>query len=355
VNAPFQSIEFRPGVYFEMPEETYHAVPALSASGVKLLRASPLDYWVRSPFNPVQSDVLENDESEAKDIGSAYDCRITCGREIFLSKYVAALTPEDVPGALKTADDIRAALEAKGQKKSGNKPELIERLLSIDPTAKIFDVIMQGYGATHAGKKFLPQRLMDKIELAAAMIEKHPALGKAFSGGAAQVSIFWNDEETGVPCKARLDYLKPKAIVDLKTFSNPFKRPVSRAIDQAFANYRYFIQATHYLTGAKHVARLLREGKTDAVSLRAGTLAAALAQDHPKTFLFVFQATGPAPIARGRVFPETSSFFTIARDELNFHMRTYAECLERFGSDPWVDTSDIDAFDDANLPAWAAE
>src|SRR3546814_14526079 len=62
------------------------------------------------------------------------------------------------------------------------------------------------------------------------MIEKHPDLSKAFSGGHPEVSIFWQDEQTGISCKARLDYLKARAIVDLKTFSNPLSKPIDKAI-----------------------------------------------------------------------------------------------------------------------------
>lgn len=346
--------EFVPGVHFGLVDAEYHAVPALSASGVKHLRVSPLDYWVHSAMNPNQAEVLADDESDAKEIGSAYDVRITGGRDAFLASYAPALTMDDCPGALETTKDIEAAMKAAGVPHSqGDKAAKIDRLLAASPTAKIFDVIRQGYEAEHDGKSFLPRKLMDKIELAAAMIEKHPKLGKAFTGGAPQVSLFWVDPETNVPCKARLDYLKPRAIVDLKTFSNPFKRPVSRAIDQAFANYRYFIQATHYSMGAKHIAGHIKAervfGNPDVALIEA------LLRDEAKLFLFVWQAMGPAPIARGRVFPETSNFYTIAKDELNFHMRTYAECLAKFGSDPWVSDDDIDEFDDMNLPAWAAE
>lgn len=349
VHAP----EYREGLFFEMPEATYHALPALSASGIKWLRMSPLDFWTRSPMNPRYAEVMEGEESEFKELGTAYHRRICEGREAFEAKYVREFTLDDCPaGTLKTTAQIEAAMKLRGVPHSqGDKEAKIMRLLDADPTAHIFDVMLQDYGSRHSGKTFLSADAIERIEIAAAMIEKHPHLSKAFSGGACEVTVCWRDEETGVPMKCRMDYLKPRAIVDLKSYSNPHGKPVSRAIDAAFAQRRYFIQASLYIEAAKRIARFLRDGNAPGYA----ALSVELAKDHPKTFLHVWQATGVAPIARGRVFPETSNFFTIGKMEIEAAQRTYAENLARFGTDPWIDTSEIDVLDDMAIPAWAAE
>ena len=41
-----------PGIYFGMPEDVYHAIHAVSASGLKKLATSNMDYWACSPLNP---------------------------------------------------------------------------------------------------------------------------------------------------------------------------------------------------------------------------------------------------------------------------------------------------------------
>src|SRR5262249_30177801 len=138
-----------------------------------------------------------------------------------------------------------------------------------------------------------------RIEIAAAMIEHHPQLGRAFTGGMPEVSVFWTDDRTGVPCKARFDYLKPRAIVDLKSYENVIGLPVRKAIARCVANYRYHIQAAFYLEGAKAARELVTAGRIFGV-VDTGFVKA-LVDTRERTFLFVFQQKGPAPLARGMV------------------------------------------------------
>jgi hypothetical protein len=131
------------------------------------------------------------------------------------------------------------------------------------------------------------------------MIEKHPQLSKAFTGGMPEVSVFWTDAQTGVPCKARFDYLKPRAIVDLKSYENVIGLPVRKAMARCVANYRYHIQAALYLEGARSAGRLIAEGRVFG-DVDPGFMRAFV--DAPERhFLFVFQQKGPAPLARGMV------------------------------------------------------
>ena len=38
------------------------------------------------------------------------------------------------------------------------------------------------------------------------------------------------------------------------------------------------------------------------------------------------------------------------------HMRAlFANCVKTFGTDPWIETSDITAFDDSEIPSYASE
>ena len=39
-----------PGIYFGMPEEEYHALPALSSHGIREVASSPMLYWSKTPF-----------------------------------------------------------------------------------------------------------------------------------------------------------------------------------------------------------------------------------------------------------------------------------------------------------------
>lgn len=349
-----------PGVYFGLAEDEYHAAFALSASGIKHLRVSPLDFWVRSPLNP-NPDAETDADTFAKMLGRAYHKRIVEGREAFAAAYAPEISRDDYPGALVTIEDLKAALTERGAKPKGRKDELIEQLLSLDPAAKIWEAIREGYEAEHEGKSFLPPRNIEKIEIAAAMIEKHPHLSKAFTGGAPEVSIFWNADaelEDGkryqVPMKCRVDYLKPKAIVELKTFGNPHERPIDRAIASAFAGRRYHIAAALYCEGVAQVPGLI---KNERVFGRADdALLEALAKRHEMTYFMVWQATGCAPVARGMVFPTASLVFGVGETEVRAAKEKFAACVRAYGYEtPWLDIAEVGTIQDGDIPSWAME
>ncbi len=326
------------GVFFGMPAEEYHAALALSASGIKWLRVSALDWWARSPLNPNAVD----EETEAKETGKAYHSRIVEGREAFFASYAPALNQADHPEALVTNEQLYAAIVENGgmTKKSARKEELIYELLRVWPMAPVWQTMQQSHAERNRGKALISCELMARIEVAAAMIERHPQLKLAFAGGHPEVSIFWADAATGIPCKARLDYLKPQAVVDLKTFTNQFGMPIRRAIARQMANYRYHIQARWYL---------------DAVAQAPDATDPLRIVHSDRTFLFVFQQQGPAPVARGLVLGP-GTIMDIARQEIDEAKAQWMRCWHTFGPDsPWVDVEDISEFDSTEFPAYIAE
>ncbi len=336
------------GIYFGLDDEAYHRAFALSSHGIKRLRQSTLDFWVRSPLNPA-GGVVDTD-TEAWKIGRAYDARIVEGRAVFDRRFGAAFDRDDYPAALRTNDELIAAIGAAGGPARGmkgkRKEELIATLAEYDPTALIWDTLVRGHQEANIGKELLPRAVMDRIEIAAAMIEQHPQLCKAFTGGMPQVSIFWEDAETGVPCKARLDYLKHKAIVDLKSYENARGMPILDAIARAYGFYEYNIQARFYSEAADQCRELIENGQFwGAVAPR---FIDALQDAHDKTFLFVFQQKGPAPVARGWVPPRGS--LDVAHMYIAEAKETFAHCWRTFGTDPWVDVADVYTADDAEIP-----
>lgn len=352
MNAPVRlESGFRPGICFGLDEAEYHAVPALSNSGIKHLLVSPMDFYMHCPW--LNAGYVD-EPSPAMELGRAYHVRIVEGRAAFGERYAAALDPADFPAALRTMEEIKAALP-EGEKRGGSKAELISRLLEHRPEAPIWDLLVQRHQERHGDRLLLPPEQMRRIEIAAAMIEQHPALHKAFSGGYPEVSIFWIDEETGVPMKMRTDYLKVRAIVDLKTFANPFGKPFDRAVTAAMANGRHHIQAAVYQEGVAAARAMLARQGSDAV--RGAVDAAWLARfaaGPPATFMFVFQASGPAPVARGYEYPRALNY-ECGRAAVRECRQRYMENFQRFGTDPWIDTSPVRRLDDTEFPAWMTE
>ena len=340
------------GIYIGLDEDRYHAALALSASGIKSLRVSTLDWYMRSPLNLERN---QDDESEARIIGRAYHRRICEGRAAFAAFYGPAIDPTDYPQALRTNEALCDAVGRAGGPIKGTrglrKAQLIECLLALDPQALVWDRLVAEHMAKHQGKTLLPAPVIRQIEVAAMMIEAHPQLKKAFTGGAPEVSVFWVDEETGVPCKCRFDYLKPRAIVDLKSFEAK-GLPLDKAIARAFALYKYNIQAAFYLRGAEEARGLIAEGRVFGEADPA--LMRAIHDANDRTFLFVFQSKGIAPVARGKVLAP-GSVLDIGRLEVEQALYLWARCWQTFGAEPWVDVADITTFEDTEFPAFLVD
>ncbi len=337
-----------PGLYFGMPEDEYHAIPALSASGIRNLMVSPMDFWARSWMNPEREHI----ETEPMKLGKAFHARIGEGREAFYSRYAREFDKSEYPNALTTAEDIKQALRDLEQKVGGTKAELIERLREADPAAQIMDDIEEHYLGCHNGKVFLKPEFLRQIEISAAMIEKHPDLSRCFRGGYPEVVIIWYDQATGVPMKARMDYLKIQAIVDLKTFSNPLGKPIDRAIYGAMAGGKYHVQAATYLEADKQAIQFARAGVVHGDVDQEWVKKYATVEE--RRFIFVFQQTGIAPVARGREFPR-HMVYECGAISMRDGMRRFSENLKQFGTDPWIDVSAIEPFDDNDFPVYTTE
>lgn len=339
------------GLYFNLPEDDYHAQPRLSASAMKWLRVSPRDFWVRSYLNP---ECEPQEDSAARETGRAYHRRILEGRDAFYRDYAPMLDAADYPDAISGTDAIKAALRERELKLGGKKSDLIDRLLADDPSVQVWERLVEDHIAANPGRTLLGIDLLGRIETAAAMIESNPQLGKCVRGGYPEVSILFTDPDTGVKCKSRLDYLKVQAIIDLKSFSNPLGKPLDAAVRAAVANYGYFVQAAMYCRALDQALVFAKRGQVNG-DVSPDFLKDLVTVDPGKRgFVFLFQDTGPAQVARGYIFPRGTVFAigdTIVRECLEI----YAECDKHFGALPWIDTAPITEFDDVQFPAWIGQ
>jgi len=192
-----------------MPAVEYHAMRALSASGAWLLAEEcAAKFLWRSPWNPLY---LPEAKTEF-DIGVA--------------AHLAVLEPA------RQADSI-VVIEAGDYRSS-----------------KARDA--RDAARTEGKVPLLPYQL-DIVQAIAASIRAHPIAAPAFKGGEAEVTLAWHDPETGIPCKARPDYLPAHGqwLVDLKTAASANPRSWR---DQAY-RLGYHARAAWYLDGAAAVLR----------------------------------------------------------------------------------------------------
>lgn len=436
-----------PGIYFGMSDEDYHAVPALSFSGIKKLAASPMIFWAATPWlsEKKRKDIEEAKESDDKPhfiFGKAYHCRIMEGTDAYASRYAVELDPADFPDALVKTAQIQAAIARHTQmqpvKPQGNKPDLliqlrrlagcevadaegrlfldgekvtvealktriglyeeeapvvpvrkvedfmpdsgdsymrdavkadwIKQLLTLEPEAQIFDVLAEQHRAAHPGKVFLSADRHYELEIAAAMVARDPELQHAFKGGQPEVSLFWYCPKTGVPMKARVDYLKIKAMVDLKSIGNVRQRSMEQAIRFEIASYHYNLQPAVYFEGAEVVRALVREHQETvihhcdidvnedqvATDARDAWCHRWAAHTQPDEWLWVFQQKGDAPITRGVWFPR-GTVMMISQDIVLAAKKRFREYAETFGTSPWLDVKPTYLIADEEIPNSATE
>lgn len=78
-------------------------------------------------------------------------------------------------------------------------------------------------------------------------IQSNEHFDNYLSNGKAEITLVWTDEETGLKCKGRLDYVNSNAICDVKTTKEISPQGFS---DSCFDSH-YFGQAAFYLNGWK--------------------------------------------------------------------------------------------------------
>lgn len=352
-----------PGIYFGLPEAEYHGAFALSASGIKWLNVSTLDFWVRSPLNPALADVQkEEGESEAKSFGHAYHKRILEGREAFDSCYAPSIDKTDYHGVLDTNDELQSYIRSHNEgldkcdrvKLTGRKDELIERVLSINPSARIWDAICDEYRQRFPGKVFLDAEQIKRIEIMARMIEAKEDIAGTFTNGMPEASVFYVCRDTGVPCKLRTDYLRPDYIGELKGFANKQHRAVDDAINREFSYNRYAIQAAWYIDAMPYVRALLKAGRVFGDVDRS--FVEALRTHQPKKIEYVWVQKGVAPVARGKTFQPMSGStemgtYAIAKARNDGARVKLRQCLDTYPPDvPWVDRVPKSLFLDEEIP-----
>ncbi|MBF0342286.1 MAG: PD-(D/E)XK nuclease-like domain-containing protein [Magnetococcales bacterium] len=336
------------GVYFDLPAQKYHDDPALSQSGIKNLMVSPLTYWTNSAMNPDR----DSTETPSMMIGSATHKRILEGPARFVAEYAVTPNREDHPDAVDGADALREVCRTLGVKISGTIPEMCERILDANPSAVLWPEIMRRFKAESEDKIILKADDGATINRMAAMVEGHPEAAFAFQGGFPEVSIFWPCPLTGVRLKARIDYLKPNAIVDLKTFANSKHFPIAHAVAMAVANYNLHVQAVFYIRAVKTARVMIKKGLIHGVSPDHPILQA-IADSKTTKFFFVFVETGDVNNVLIREFPGPKALmYQTGQSEIDRIITLYQSLRDKFGTTPWNVLHETRMLDDAEFPAW---
>ena len=304
------------GVYFGLDEAEYHADPSLGSTDIRRLRNVPYDWWWHSAYNPLRpkngDDYQIVRKGDGRPVGKAIHSLVLYGADAFEMAYV-------------------------------RRPEHIKKM-----TEKLAATIAP------AGQMILHADDYDRAVIAAATICANPALRNAFSGGFSEVSVFWVGEFEGrrIPMKARLDYMRPRATVDLKSIRNSRDLPFVEASRRRIAEARYDIQAEHYNTGRRAARALVA---LDAVYDCPDTaLLKRIVAIDEWAYVIVFFQADDAPLTWATSLSPLNQILTIANANAAQALANYVACAERFGFDnPWLISEPVEEIDINDLPTWA--
>lgn len=287
------------GVYFGIPEADYHEIARLSSSGIQRMMVSPATFWAQSWLNPNKPEATDK---SYQIIGRAYHvARLEPDR--YALDYVRELSKDDMdPGALLTDADIKSALKDMGEAQTKPGEGVLERAFRLRMhgyVGQIYHIEQHQWEAERGDRIPLPGAVMDEIEISAGQMRQVPELAELITGGASEVTVLWTDEFSGVPMKARLDYVKPDRFVDIKTFDNSRGRHVDHAIYSAFQYNRIYIQAALY----HEAMEVIRDGLPiagNATSAQIQMVQAIRDGAKPSQAWYIFQEKGGTPNIFGR-------------------------------------------------------
>ncbi len=98
----------------------------------------------------------------------------------------------------------------------------------------------------HPSVQSLKSDEMERVLAIAEAVRQHRVAGPLLRGGRCEEIVTWTDEETGLACKGRLDYIRPDCVIDLKTTRDP----APKRFERDAADYGYAGQLAYYHDGA---------------------------------------------------------------------------------------------------------
>lgn len=297
------------GIHFGLSEDDYHADPALGSTGLKDLIDNAPDFWWTSWMNPAREP---EKETPAKVFGRAVHKAVLEGRDAFEARY----GPCDHPGNVKAGIAERQAL-------------------------------------AEVAKIPLKREDYNRILAASAFIKANTFLGDAFKGGQPEVSVFWTEDDIRFKC--RFDYLKMRAIADLKSIRNPLNKSFVQACRDRIAGLDYVVSAAHYMEGRRRMAAFVKAGHVhgapDSEQFRSWLIQAAGVTEF--AFVFVFWQAEGAPISHGFKISPGNPILDGAAQSIAKAVWNYRRYMDEFGTAAaWVPSTPLEELDETDLPVW---
>lgn len=224
----------------ECSNEQYHSGPGISKSQLDAIAISPLNFWDQY-INPEREP---REEKHCFAVGDGTHKLVLEPGE-FQKYYDVGFDKSKYPKALNTIDDLKQALQARGEAFGrGTKPELIRMLRELDPYVEILAELEQKHNEGLRGKTLIPAAdYKNMLNMLRAVNQHHSAAGLLYKASTEQ--SFFVIDRFGILRKCRTDAVTVDGeyVVDLKTTDDVSKAGFGRTIAQR----RYHVQAAWYL------------------------------------------------------------------------------------------------------------
>ena len=203
-------------------------------------------------------------------------------------------------------------------------------------TSAKYVVVPSGFSMTHVkkhaalieqiqatGAEPISEERVGTIEAMAEALRRDPEIAKALSNGTPEVTAIWTDEETGVRCRARFDWLPNRGalIPDYKTCASVDDDALERSV---------------FTFGLAHRSAWY----SDAARIAAGRGS----EEKPPLYLPIFQEKTPPYFAVMR--PVNPAHIELARMQIHQALALYKHCKD---TGVWPGPQH---FRPVNLPGW---
>src|ERR1700722_270263 len=278
----------KPGIYFGLPENTYHADPALSHGGMVKLLVSWRDYWEYGPLNPNRA---QKKPTDAMVFGTR--CH-----------------------------------------------ELL-----MDPASFFEKYSVTGSSKWMQGKQLIARDEFDRIKDSIDEIKRVKGAYAYFQDGMPEVTIVWVCRVTGVRLRIRIDWLRVFGGIDYKRVKNI----ENNALGWVIADHGYDIQQELYQQGIAEIRALLRAGKVATHGVYDKAWLKRFMDDEDCLFRFFFQRSIQPFVFTIKSFD--AEILANARQHIEDAKNRYVAGIKAFGtSRPPAGNAETEEFSIYHLP-----
>jgi hypothetical protein len=313
------------GVYLGLAEDDYFAQDRLGSTDLATCLRGAADWWYSSKHNP---DIDPPTRTDERDFGTALHTLILEGDAAFAARF--RIKPSVYPDA--TTGELK-------------------------PWHGGAKYCIRWAAETPEGMDVLPEKWAVRVRHMAQLILNHPQYREPLREGIPEVSVLFHWE--GEPMRARIDYLLPKFLIDLKTFGGHQRGDGS--LDKAMrivAERDYDVQRFLYDRAREAMIELINEGYVWGASEDQRAWLERLAAETDWGWVWLFYGRRDDRIGRApTVMPIYRKRFDVTFDTGRVKalqaLKNYRACVAMWGFDtPWADIRPMVEPPDHAWPPW---